>query len=322
VLSAGVLAPFIGYYFTDWNREALAWTDFYHFPAETDREILNAITLIVILISLYAIIKRKLLTQFGRGIFFMGFTSMLMALPIFPWFLFQNVPYVDTFLSMMQYPMRFHFLAAPCMAYVASEAICSHMDSRTKLRRKITYSIMALLGIGVIINFYDHFSSRKLFYHPAVGEINTIMEDYLPGGTLTEWYATDTGEFSDYDQVRAFSYSKVNSHIDCTYTADSDGQYMDFPLFYYDGYVAYDQNGQPLRVEKGEKNRVRVYLNASDQVEELHLRFEVNRIYTYLFAFSLLACLIWFAYYFIYIGHIAVRSGRIVKGGGSPDGAV
>ncbi|MCR4740274.1 MAG: hypothetical protein K5886_08460 [Lachnospiraceae bacterium] len=313
VLTAGVLAPFVGYYFTDWNRSALAWSDFYHFGVQWDREALNVITLLVMIISFYGIVKRKLLTKFGRGIFMMGLISMLMALPVFPWFLLKNVPYVETFLSMMQYPMRFHFLAAPCMAYVASEAICSHMDSRTKLRRKITWSVMTLLGIGILINYYDYYSSKKLFYEPSVGEINTVMEDYLPEGTQTEWYATDTGEFSDYDNITAYSYSKVNSHIDCTYSAVGDGRYMDFPLFYYDGYVAYDQNGQPLKVEKGTKNRVRVYLTGSGEIEELHLRFKVNPLYTYLCVISMIAGLIWFAFYFVYLGRIAVNSGRIIS---------
>ena len=128
---------------------------------------------------------------------------------------------------------------------------------------------------------------------------------------MTEWYDNDTGEFSDYDKVEAYSYSKNNTHIDCTYTSSDEGQYMEFPLFYYEGYAACDQNGIPLKVEKGEHNRVRVYLNKSYEIQELHLSFVVKRTYKLLFFFSLAACTVWFAYNIGFLAYRAARSGRI-----------
>ncbi len=311
VLTIGVLAPFVGYYFTDWNREALAWTDFYNFPAEGVRELINAIALIIVVISYFAVRKTEHIARFGKGIFFTGFITVLMSFTVFPWQLFRNIPFMDTFLSMMQYPMRFHYISVLPVACVAAEAVCSNMDSRKKVRKIVMCSITGLLGIGIIANYYVFYTSDKLFTDPATGDINTLMEDYLPGGTLTEWYETDTGDFSDYDKVQAYSYNKMNTHIDCTYTASDEGQYMEFPLFYYEGYAACDQNGLPLKVEKGEKNRVRVYLTRSDEVQELHLSFVVKRRYTLLFLFSLAACAVWFAYN---VGSLAIRaakSGRI-----------
>ncbi len=317
ILTIGVLAPFVGYYFTDWNREALAWTDFYHFPAEIGREIMNCVTLLVIVISYFAVRKTAHITRFGRGVFWSGFITVVMSFNVFPWILFKNIPFVDTFLSMMQYPMRFHFTATLPMAFVAAEAACSNMDSRKKHRKAVMYSIVGLLGIGAIVNYYIFFRSEKLFDDPATGEINTLMEDYLPGGTLTEWYETDTGDFSDYDKVAAYSYSKINTHIDCTYTSADEGQYMEFPLFYYEGYEAYDQAGNPLKVEKGERNRVRVYLTKSDEVQELHLRFKVSHLYTVLFIFSVIACIVFFAYNILFLAYRAYKSGRITVSGSS-----
>ena len=313
VLSVGVLVPFIGYYFSKWNRSALAWTDFYHFPAEWSRELTSIIAIVVICVSYIAVRQTGNLTKFGRGIFVMGFVSVLTSLSIFPWFLFKNIAPLDKFLSMMQYPLRFHFLAVPYVSYVAAEAVCSNMDSRTKFRRKILYSVVAVFSVGVLIDTVEYFKVDKLFNDTLVGEINTVMEDYLPDGTVSEWYATDTGEFSDYNDVRAYSYSKVNTHIDCSYTSASEGQYMEFPLFFYKGYAAYDQNGSRLKVEQGTHNRVRVYLTKSDDVQEMHLRFEVKRSYTVLFAFSLAAVVVWFGYNIMDLGMKAVRSKRITK---------
>ncbi len=313
VLSIGVLAPFAVFYFTDWNSNALQWTDFYHFPIEWDREIQNIIALTVMIIAWFGAKRTGYVNRFLKGIFIIGFTSVIMATPVFPWVWFKNIPAVDTFLSMMQYPRRFHFITVPCVAYTAAEAICSNMDSRTEIRRKLMYSIVAIMSVGVMINFIGFYKTGKLFVTPESGEINTQMEDYLPAGTFTEWYSNDTGEFSDYDDVEAYSYNKQYTHVDLEYTSKSDGQYMEFPVFYYEGYNAYDQDGNRLRVEKGNRNRVRVYLTKSDEVQELHLRYEVRHMYTVLFVFSLMAGALWLVFNTGALVYRAVKSGRITR---------
>lgn len=312
ILSAGVWIPFLGYYFSDWNRSALAWTDFYNTAVEWKREVLNIIALIVLGISYFGVRRTGHLTKFGKGIFTMGFCFIVLSLQIFPWFLFKNVPIVDTFLSMMQYRLRFHFMAVPYISYAAAEAVCSNMDSRTKIRKKVMYSVVGLLGAGLILCSWDFYNRSRLFKDMVAGEINTIMEDYLPDGTQSEWYETDTGDFSDYDEVEAFSYSKVNTHIECSYIAHSEGQYMEFPLFYYEGYTAYDGNGLPLKVEKGLKNRVRVYLTCSNEVQQLHVRFVVKRMYTIVFTCSLIIGTIWLAFNVVELIYKAVKSKRVI----------
>ncbi len=294
MLSAGTFLPFADFYFSDWNRSALAWTDFYHFPTEYVREICNIVALAILVVSYFVSRKNVQKNRFVKGIFVIGFITLLMSVPFFPWALFGKIAVVDKYLSMMQYPFRFHFFTTVCVAYVAAFAICSNLDSKNLYTKPVRYIIAAALVIGIIAN-YASFSRTKLFYEPVVGEINTLMEDYLPGGTLTEWYENDTGEFSDYDLVQAYSYSKAYTHIDCTYTSAAEGQYMEFPLFYYKGYHAFDQNGSELKVEKGERNRVRVYLTKSDAIQELCLRYKVKPMYTYSFVFSLVFGGIWLA---------------------------
>ena len=146
-----------------------------------------------------------------------------------------------------------------------------------------------MLGAGVVMNLSAYYRSGVLFHDSVSGYINTPMEDYLPAGTESEWYSSNAGDFSDYDQVEASSYTKKYTRIDCTYSAKTDGQYMDFPLFYYDGYVATDETGAPLLVENGEHNRVRVYLQQGEN-HELHLHYEVRKLYTVLFLFSIAVC--------------------------------
>lgn len=311
VLSVGVLVPFIDFYFTKWNSKALAWMDFYTSKAGWDSRLTNIIALVVLIVSYLGVRHIGHLTRFGRGIFIVGIIFTIISFDFFPWFIFKNIRPIDQFLSMMQYPLRFHFFAVPYVSYAAAEAVCSNMDSRTLVRRRILYIITGMFSIGVVLGFVQYFNVDKLFYDTLAGEINTAMEDYLPEGTLSEWYGNDTGEFSDYDDVKAYSYSKVNTHIDCTYTSASEGQYMEFPLFYYKGYTAYDQNGKSLKVEQGEHNRVRVYLTKSDDIQELHIMYKVKKLYTVMFVFSLTAGGIWLAYNIIFLSYRAVMSKRM-----------
>ena len=296
VLSAGTLAPFLGYYFTKWNRNALAWTDFYHFPIETVRELINVSALIILTVSWAGIRKTGRFSEYLKHFLISGSIIVLMSTPVFPWAFFGKIPFIDSFLSMVQYPFRIHLMAVPFIAVTAAVCLLFDRNSKNAGRKAFSAAIMLLLLFGAALNFYLYQSSKVLFETPVSGEINTLMEDYLPEGTLTEWYENDTGEFSNYETIQAYSYEKEYTSIDLTYTCPSEGEYMEFPLFYYDGYMAFDQDGRSLMTEKGNRNRVRVYLTRSDEIQELHVRFVVKKLYTVLFIFSLTAGIVWFSW--------------------------
>ncbi|MCR4658528.1 MAG: hypothetical protein K5770_20205 [Lachnospiraceae bacterium] len=320
VLSAGTLAPFLGYYFKGFNRAALEWTDFYHFPVEPARELMNLSALLLLIISCIRLGRAGRLSGFLKHFTICGILIIWMASPLFPWSIPGKLPFIDSFLSMMQYPFRFHLIAAPFVSIVTAACLCSVMDDR-KMNlpgwqawgKVCVVSVSFLLVSGIALNLYLHYGSDILFGDPVSGEINTVMEDYLPEGTLSEWYATDTGDFSNYETIQAYSYEKNYTDIDLTYTCSSEREYMEFPLFYYDGYTAYDQNGKPLKTEKGEKNRVRVYLTRSEEIQELHVRFVVNKLYKTLFLLSVIAGALWFAWNIGYFAFRALRSGRILE---------
>ena len=308
VLSAGTLLPFAGFYFTAWNKAALNWVDFYHTGVNMTKEMQNVIAFAVMISSVVVVYAKGALKRFSRMIFVTGFVFLIIGTPFFPWKLFGKIPVVDSFLGMMQYPRRFHIMAVPPVAFAAAEAAFCSRGRGDHLHRAAMGVITVSLLLGVFLDFRLFYSTPKLFYSPQVGEINTLMEDYLPEGTLTEWYETDTGTFSDYDLIEAYSYEKVYTRIDCTYRSKADGQYMEFPEFYYDGYYAYDQNGAPLKVEKGDHNRVRVYLTCSDEVQELNLKYRVKKIYTFTFILSIFTGGIWLIYVIIkYALRVAVN---------------
>ena len=310
-LSVGVLAPFLHFYFQEWNVAALEWSDFYHYPLKWKKELQHAIGLVILLVSYIGVRRTGALSKFGRGIFAIGLINLVISSVYFPWILFRDIPFLDAFLSMLQYPSRFHFLAVPMVAFAAGEGICSNLDSHTGKGRMLISVIAAVLCIGATVNAVNYYRSGILFHDSLSGYINTPMEDYLPAGTDADWYRSDTGDISDWDAVEASYYNKKYTQIDCTYSASADGQYMDFPLFYYDGYVATDETGAPLRVENGEHNRVRVYLNSGAN-HEIHLHYKVRRLYTALFLFSIAVCSLSLLYEGVRFVFKIKRSKRII----------
>ncbi len=313
MISVGMLTPFLSYYFTKWNRGAFAWTDFYHYPVELSRELMNIEAALLLVLAFFGLKKTGRFRGFLKEFVISGAVIIWMATRLFPWTVLGKLSFIDAFLEMMQYPFRFHLLAAMFIAASASASICANIDSKRAFGLKLATVAAVMIIAGTALNLGLYYSADMLFSDQVSGEMNTIMEDYLPEGTLTEWYETDTGEFSDYDAVKAYSYNKSNTAIDLTYTSSLEGQYMEFPLFYYKGYKAFDQDGRMLRLEKGEHNRVRVYLTCSDEIQELHVRFVVRRLYVYLFMFSIDASLIWFIWSISYLGYRAMRSHRITK---------
>ena len=293
LLSIGELAQFFGYYFTDWGTGALEWSDYYHFLVDWDKELRNVIWILLLAVIYIGLKRTERFKGFGKEMFIGTILNLWISTRLFPWILFGRISLIDSFLAMIQYPHRFQLLGSAMISFALAEALCSVFDLNLSLKKLLCGVSTAALLVGLLANFYRYYWSDILFYDQVTGEMNIALEDYLPAGTLSEWYATDTGDFSDYEKVEAYSYTKTYTKIDCTYTARSEGEYMEFPLFWYKGYQAQDQNGAPLVVEKGERNRVRVYLTKSDEVQELHLHFAVAPVYTVSFVFSLLVMLAW-----------------------------
>ena len=56
---------------------------------------------------------------------------------------------------------------------------------------------------------------------------------------------------------------------------------------------------------------MRVYLTESDEIQELHLSYEVKRLYTVVFLFSLISGALWLAINTAALGYRTVKSNRI-----------
>ena len=75
------------------------------------------------------------------------------------------------------------------------------------------------------------------------------------------------------------------------FSSQSENQFVEFPLFNYPGYRAFDQNGVRLPVETGTNNRIRVPIPAAGQEQTIIVKYTGKRIFLAGYGITLAACL-------------------------------
>lgn len=211
----------------------------------------------------------------------------VMTTALFPWRLLGRIGAVDELLKMIQFSDRVLALASPMIALLAAQILS--MNKSKNLQRACVILTGAMVLYSAIFGYNYYVQKDILLWDEVTGDINSkAQEDYLPAGTLSEYYATDSGNISDYDAVQSLLYQKTGTHITYQYICANEGEYIEAPLFYYDGYEAYDEDGHGLRTEKGSQNRVRVYLEKSLEPKTIYIQFKVSPIYTFAGVFSIL----------------------------------
>jgi len=79
--------------------------------------------------------------------------------------------------------------------------------------------------------------------------------------------------------VYLFDYKKEGTTITFSYHTDADDAFVSLPLLCYPGYYAVLDDGMQLRVDKGEKNRVCVYLPKNTETGTVTLKYDFWRLF-------------------------------------------
>ena len=293
-LGAGFILPFLRYYFTDWNKTALQWSDFYGTVFSASQIPMVAYSILtlcfVVLAGIMLFImyrKGEKPTVFCLQLYISIACMYVMTMALFPWRLLGRIGAVDELLKMIQFSDRVLALASPMIALLAAWILS--MNKSKNLQRACVILTGAMVLYSAIFGYNYYVQKDILLWDEVTGDINSkAQEDYLPAGTLSEYYATDSGNISDYDAVQSLLYQKTGTHITYQYICANEGEYIEAPLFYYDGYEAYDEDGNGLRTEIGTQNRVRVYLEKSLEPKTIYIQFKVSLIYTFAGIFSIL----------------------------------
>ena len=301
----GTVVCFLKFYFSDWGQEKLQWENFVStlFPrGYLPDDVRYTYILVLVLICLVCFGALKFMRESTRVMgtyivpsFLCSIVLTWMATVAFPWGILTRIGSIEYYANMLQDAYRFLSLSTCFMAFCVPKLLecVSHSSDDLKLykNKAIVLPCVAIAFVCISLYLsanYEYFykNDYPLYYDAVIGEVEYQLEDYLPAGTLSEWYLSDSGYISDEEAVSSFSYERSGTHVNYSYTNSMDGSYVEFPKFYYDGYAAKDETGAAVDVVKGDRNRTRVYLKVTDTPAEIRMWYKVPRYMTVSFIIS------------------------------------
>ncbi|MDE6212066.1 MAG: hypothetical protein K2M70_01125, partial [Lachnospiraceae bacterium] len=78
---------------------------------------------------------------------------------------------------------------------------------------------------------------------------------------------------SDIASVVVRDYQKKGTKAAVSYVSDSDTAYLELPIQNYLGYRAKDENGESVKIEKGEGGRMRFFLKGDGGEHRIYVRY-------------------------------------------------
>lgn len=306
-LILGTVACFLKFFFSDWGQEQLQWRDFLSTLWSARRPFVDnrwTSVLVVFLLCLGLIIyiwKRNGKEFFKNSFVFQLFISatilLWMSTAYFPWAILCRLPAFRYYTNMLQSGNRFLSLAGCMFCFCIPELLepcIHHKEGRRSYESKstmaVSIAVLILCAFNTVSECYKYFYDEQavlLYYDEVIGEVEYSIEDYLPEGTKTEWYQSDSGFVSDETAVKSLAYEREGTYVYYSYTNKIKGSYVEFPKFYYAGYIAEDEMAEDVPVYKGDHNRVRVYLKETDTPAVIRLWYYVPGYLTFAVAFSM-----------------------------------
>jgi hypothetical protein len=205
--------------------------------------------------------KRKYAVVSGLGLL-----ALFMASDLFPW---APPPSRSTWLpvnifNQLQFATRFYIIAAPLLCIPASVGYYRFFIRKNKHYGK--YKCMAYFsGFCMLCSLYFTASAiirpdwpeRDIFFFSSDSYYKNSDPDYTKRNQKPV-KSSDAISISDYTQKRdkiQFTYSLSDS---------KNNNYVELPLYDFKGYKALLNKSQPLKIEKGKNNYIRIELPESD----------------------------------------------------------
>lgn len=305
-LTLGTVFCFVSFYFGGWGQEVLQWREFLTTLWNIkdpffDGRWTSVIGLVIVTTTLMIFIavkdgKDKLKGGFILPTYFSGLILFWMSTAYFPWAYLVKIPAIEYYTNMLQSGSRFLSLAACAIAICIPELleiVVHRKEGRRSFQSKTLMVVCGIVFIVATINIgsrESHYFAKgvnMLYYDEVVGEVEYAFDDYLPQGTKSEWYESDTGFISDETAVNSLAYERQGTYIYYSYTNSAKGAYVEFPKFYYNGYVAENEMAERVPVYKGDRNRIRVYLEETDTPAIIRIWYNVPWYFTFTSAFSM-----------------------------------
>lgn len=216
------------------------------------------------------------------------FGCMLIMSKYLPWNSILGNKIGDFIFGYIQYSDRVLQVAIPVTVVVFGIILKICLDRG--LKSQICVSILCVILFAISVVSYTGEikvikSLRNSFDGKITGDVLSFpgMDDYVLDGENAESYSGRTPYISSDDvMINYDTYTKNGVDISCLVVCLEDGNYIDFPIFGYKGYVCTDENGNNYKVGVGEHHRLRVYVDGDTSPQALHIRYKVPFIYSFL----------------------------------------
>ncbi|MCR5355871.1 MAG: hypothetical protein K6E63_00555 [Lachnospiraceae bacterium] len=261
----------------------------------------NIMLFVICLIMLFVYKRRKgsadgekggYLYIYSRYLIVLGFVLFVMSTKLFPWKIIRSFPRIYSMLNMFQFAERFRLAGMPAMCLGMAVLYKSISQDAKRHFAYITAAIMIVcVYLGLHTAYYQIDFCDVCVFDRMTGNIYYRQLGYLPPGTDMSYYESNVPNCGDWDSVENISYIKNGTDIHYEYKCSSDGNYIEFPLFKYAGYHAYDAAGNELIINNSEHNRILIDLVRSDEPQVIDIVFKMHPVFIVCAVISVLGTL-------------------------------
>lgn len=299
LLNLWFIVPFLYYYFMqDLGTEKLRWSGYF----EQSINLSNMTQTISLYNKQYFSLGLPLLGCVGIGVLylvcekksekigldhylvfllFFGILLTFMTTGYFPSMELTNNEFLNSVMTMLQFPWRFLGPACACFLFVG--AVWLSKSEILKPYRNLIFALLIGLNLLTILSVpsdNNHMPYRSATATASKGHDSKMAANigiFYPH----EWRLAGIDEenlansviVSDRDHVSVTSYVKKGTKAETVYTADGEGNYVELPILNYLGYRAYDEDGNRLDIINGEWQRIRVMLRGDGSEHTVYVRY-------------------------------------------------
>lgn len=211
----------------------------------------------------------------------LGCLMVLMCTGYFPNRKMVDNEFLESIVTMIQFPWRFLGPASCCLMFVGVIGL-----SRSEILKPYRNIIFGLLiGLNLLVILWVPADNNHMPYTNAQAVASKGHESKLAANIGLfyphEWRLEGAAEEkltasvvnSDVNYVEISQYVKKGTKAAITYRATEEGDYIELPIQAYLGYRAKDETGQPVEIIRGDGARIRFLVKADGQEHTIYVRY-------------------------------------------------
>ena len=312
LLNAWFLVPFLYYYrkgglwmdalgTTTYRERALVFSNLFgSFNLENYRTLSLGLPLILLagFSLVYLIFYSKQHTNYGHisrkflsFLLAMGVLSAFMSTGNFNAWSFMELPVFDWLFTTIQFPSRLLAFASTALIFVGAIALYE-TEKLHRIRPVITVACCTICLL-TIMPYHNDWNYYKTKYDTASvnhvskligidrGDYESIYPNEWRRQNFNNDIPLDGGNLihtSNDDMIKITDFSRIGTTSTLAYSA-SDGISIEFPIQYYPGYIAYDENHNALDVIPSENQLVSVYAVGDGASHIITVKYHKNALF-------------------------------------------